>query len=162
MDNFRYIDLNTFEIFDNPKGYIPCDNEIADIIAILNKKGYKTVASCAGHNVIEYSVESEIRNISELDEIKKMSDFKVCDIVDDKIYVKSEIISASTYIAFEENYIFDELPNNFIYKDKWLGKMIDYYNEDITSRKSDDDINNELKNNWSVLRKWANGLKYNN
>ena len=162
MDNFRYNSLDNFEIFDSPKGYIPCDKEIADIVAILNRKGYKTVASCAGHNVIVYDMENKIRDIGELDRIKENPDFKIYDITDDKIYVKNEIIGASTYIVFEENYIFDELPDNFIYKDKWLGKMIDYYNENMTSRRRDYDIDDELKNNWCALRKWANELKYNN
>lgn len=161
MDNYTYIDLNTFEITNSPKGYIHCDKEIADIIATLNKKGYKTTASCAGHNEIIYDLENQIKDIHELDRIKNDSCFKIYDIVDDKIYVKCEIVGASTYITFDKDYNFEKIPKGFRYENKWLGKFIDYYNEDITVRRKDDEIENELKNNWCILREWANKLKYN-
>ena len=44
--NNKYIDKKTFEIVDN---VFEVDEDIADIISILNKKGYYTKFCCSGH-----------------------------------------------------------------------------------------------------------------
>lgn len=49
MDNFRFINLETYEITENPENYIYADKDIVETIAVLNKKGYKTTSSCSGH-----------------------------------------------------------------------------------------------------------------
>ena len=36
----KYINLVTFETSDEIEGFIECDYEIANTIALLNKKGY--------------------------------------------------------------------------------------------------------------------------
>jgi len=127
MDNLRYIDLKTYEILDNPVGYIPCDKEISDIIALLNKKGYITKSSCAGHNHISYN-----NGI--------------------------EILGESTYIVFDKNYDFSNLPEEFTYENGHLYKLVDYYDDASTNRKTSKEIENELNNNWNSLRNWANKL----
>ena len=48
----KYINLKNYETSFDIDGYIPCDPEIIDAIAILNQKGYKTLYSCAGHNKV--------------------------------------------------------------------------------------------------------------
>ena len=44
-----YIDAKTFDIVENPSVF-EVDNKIAEAISILNKKGYRTIFSCQGHN----------------------------------------------------------------------------------------------------------------
>jgi len=51
-----YIDTKTFDIYSEIEGVseiyslsFECDDLIAPIIAMLNRKGYKTMACCAGH-----------------------------------------------------------------------------------------------------------------
>lgn len=45
----KYIDKKTFEIIDD-SNYFEVDDNIANTISVLNKKGYKTKACCSGHN----------------------------------------------------------------------------------------------------------------
>lgn len=47
-----YIDKETYDIVMNKKNdesYFECDDNMAPIISILNKKGYKTAYCCEGH-----------------------------------------------------------------------------------------------------------------
>lgn len=58
MDHNSIIDRETFEVFehaeDYPKAFI-CDKRIAPSVALLNKKGYKTLASCSAHYRLEWN-----------------------------------------------------------------------------------------------------------
>ena len=60
MDHNSIIDRETFEVYehaeDYPKAFI-CDKRIAPSIALLNKKGYKTLASCSGHYRMEWATQ---------------------------------------------------------------------------------------------------------
>lgn len=60
MDHNSIIDRNTFTVYehaeDYPEAFI-CDKPIAKAVALLNKKGYKTVASCSGHYYVNYSTD---------------------------------------------------------------------------------------------------------
>ena len=62
MDHNSIIDRETFEVFehaeDYPKAFI-CDKRIAPSVALLNKKGYKTIASCSGHYRFEWNEQSK-------------------------------------------------------------------------------------------------------
>lgn len=52
MDHNSIIDKETFEVYENAEDYekaFICDKPIAKAIASLNKKGYKTIASCSSH-----------------------------------------------------------------------------------------------------------------
>ena len=57
MDDKSIISKDTFEVFkheeDCPYAFI-CDKRIAPTIALLNKKGYSTFASCGGHYKNEF------------------------------------------------------------------------------------------------------------
>lgn len=46
----KFIDINTFEIKDN---YFEVDDNIAEAISLLNKKGYTTKNCCEGHLFLE-------------------------------------------------------------------------------------------------------------
>lgn len=163
MDNYKYIDLTTYEVLDDCPAYIHCDKEIVDIIAILNKKGYKTKASCAGHNKLLYNVDEYSDDISNLKKIKQSSTNRITRISGDRVYYKSEIIGSSTYISFVKEYEFPYLPIGFEYDNRYnlnlLSKELYYYFDDgCTNRKSDDVLEKELRNNWEVLKVWALSL----
>ena len=57
MDHNSIIDRETFEVYehaeDYPKAFI-CDKRISKSVALLNKKGYETYASCSGHYFVNY------------------------------------------------------------------------------------------------------------
>ena len=73
MDHNSLIDKETFQVYlhaeDYPKAFI-CDKMLARAIAILNKKGYKTFASCSGHYGISYYEWLDVP-LKELEEIKQ-------------------------------------------------------------------------------------------
>lgn len=52
MDKNSIIDRKSFNVCthaeDHPEVFI-CDKAIAPVVALLNKKGYKTFSSCSGH-----------------------------------------------------------------------------------------------------------------
>ena len=70
MDKNSIIDKETFEVYtyaeDHPKVFV-CDKMIAPAVALLNKKGYKTFASCSGHYKIEFYeyFDEDIKNLEE-------------------------------------------------------------------------------------------------
>lgn len=49
MDYNVLIDKKTYEVYDDYPDAFICDKDIAYSIAQLNKKGYRTISSCAGH-----------------------------------------------------------------------------------------------------------------
>jgi len=154
MDNRnKFINLKTFEISDTPGDFIMVDAEIADIVAILNSKGYETASSCAGHNKMFFT---ETMECSKEDFDKYLANepsIKIIDETMDKVFYKSECLGLNTYISFKENYDFAFIPRGFLYENKSIYKMIEFY--EGAKRKSDERIENELKSNRSTLKKWA-------
>lgn len=152
--NHKYINTKTFEIVDD---VFEVDNDIAEIISLLNKKGYYTRYSCSGH--------VKDPRIYEMYKIKKDEEF------DDKTIgylVKDskdgyEILMpyryTSVYIMFDKKYEFDKLPNGFyisydevttIYKD------VMYYNNGIKKKSNDIQIEIDKANN--ELLEWVKTL----
>lgn len=163
-DNLRYIDLKNYKVVDEPQGYIPCDKEIADVIAILNQKGYKTFASCAGHNRIDFTPICSC-DISHLEQIKNDKSFRISKITENEILYRTEVLATSTHISFEKDYNFENIPIGFELKKSKnfarpvLCKMIYFYDENSTIRRSDDEIDKELNDGWKALYEWAKNLK---
>ena len=73
MDPYSIIDRNSYDIFKHSEdcsyAFI-CDKRIAEVVSILNKKGYYTFASCGGHYKIEF-YEWLDEDLSNLEEYKK-------------------------------------------------------------------------------------------
>ena len=60
MDHYSIIDRNTFEVYANAEDYpnaFICDKPLAPTISLLNRKGYKTIASCSGHYYVNYQTD---------------------------------------------------------------------------------------------------------
>lgn len=171
LDGNSYINLQNYEISDTPDGYIQCDADIADVIATLNKKGYETFASCAGHNKIEFSGPNEFK-LSDLEKIKNSSKYIISKVTDNCVYARTESASTYIYISFAKVYEFESIPEGFIYKKRVLnnslrsiiGKMIYYYDGDVyyddnLVRRTDEDIDKEIIESRDTLTKWVNNLK---
>lgn len=112
MDNIKFINTDTWEIIDEPNNLIHVDKDIAETILLLNKKGYRTKASCSGHPNIEY--------VQFADSKEKLKDYYnailLDNIKDDKrVFFYKLIEDIETYVLFDSVYKFDSLPDGFEY-----------------------------------------------
>ena len=159
--NHKYINKETFEIVDN---VFEVDEDIAQTISILNKKGYYTKYCCSGH--------AKDPRLYELYNVKNNDDFEFKDLGYIVNQEKSNYdiimpsIYTSIYIMFESNYAFDNLPEGFSkvvndnIDDYVISKEIDYYNDE--KRKDWNDIDKEIKDSNNKLLRWAISLPNNN
>ena len=162
-----FINKKTFEIKDELEDYICCDYELRNVIAILNKKGYKTSYSCAGHNEVGIFWPLHKEDINYLEEyledaktdkalhfVKKDSNY---------FYHKDEKVATFTYISFADNYNFTKIPNSFTYElidgKSYLSKKIEFYKDaNHTIIKDDFEINKELTLTITELEEWSENL----
>lgn len=161
MDNRRYIDTETFEIYEIHPKVIPCDKEIAVAIANLNKLGYKTMASCSGHYK-DGCYEQNNVDLSFLEKTKNDRHFIVREIRDDGFDCWIENIRSTIYIAFDKKCIPKTLPEGFYLHDEpefefaSIEHNVDYYQDEAQrSRKS---IEEEIKKYQEILNNWASNL----
>lgn len=167
MPLIAFVNKKTFEVKDELEEYIYCDYEIRNVIACLNKKGYMTNYSCAGHNEVGLLWPLHKENISNLEDYLKESktDKSLHFIKKDKncFYHKDEKVATYTYISFIDDYKFKVYPNSFTYElidgKSYLSKRIDFYKDDNhTIRKTDSEIYKELELTVVELEKWAKEL----
>ena len=120
MPLISFINKKTFEIKDELDDYIFCDYEIRKVISKLNKKGYKTTYSCAGHNEVGIFWPLHKEEIEYLDEYmedaKKDNSLHFVDKDDKYFYHKDEKVATFTYISFDDNYNFKTIPQGFKYE----------------------------------------------
>lgn len=162
MDNLQFIDTETWELIDEPESVIHADKDIAETIAILNKKGYKTRASCSGHTRYEltpwFDKKENLKNYPVVVGIEESEN-------SDQVNFYILQTGYSTYVSFSEIYEFEILPEGFRYE-------VDD-NEHCTIRKrlkllddnnkicSMEEVSNRLKNTNKSLLEWAKTLKNN-
>ena len=122
-----YINKQTFEICSyndcsnyDENAYFEEDENIALIIALLNKKGYVTAFCCSGHifdGLSEVTIMPSEYNTIEEAPIEVLKDEEP----------KSHVYPQSNefcYIAFSYYYIFDYLPKGFICSTDELNKTL--------------------------------------
>lgn len=152
--NHKYIDTKTFDIIDN---VFEVDENIAESIALFNKKGYYTRYSCSGH--VKDPRMYEMYRVKKSDEFDdKNLGFIVKDNKDDyEILMPNRY--TSIYVMFDKKYEFKNLPIGFytlndevttIYKD------IMYYENNI--KKKSNDIQNEIDKSNLELLEWVKTL----
>ncbi len=152
--NHKYIDTKTFDIIDN---VFEVDENIAESISLLNKKGYYTRYSCSGH--VKDPRMYEMYRVKKSDEFDdKNLGFIVKDNKDDyEILMPNRY--TSIYVMFDKKYEFKNLPIGFytlndevttIYKD------IMYYENNI--KKKSNDIQNEIDKSNLELLEWVKTL----
>lgn len=164
MDDKSIIDKRTFEVFrheeDYPYAFI-CDKRIAPVIALLNKKGYSTFASCSGHYKNEF-YEWFNEDKKNIEEYKNDSKVIITDIRDSEFDYVSIIDKTVIYILFDQKYEFSNLPEDFHYyelKDDdrtCIETYVSYYDND--KRKKRNIVEKELDEKINKLNEWVKEL----
>lgn len=163
MVEYSIIDKDTFEVYSKDeysKAFI-CESSIADIVAMLNKKGYKTVNCYGGDYEIAYYEVNDV-DIAKLEEIKEKKGEIIKRVGDSTFDFWMEKWTTHIYISFDKEYKFDNMPKGFNLENENLKSAIDgyvsYYNEDITERRSREDIEKELEEKRKILKDWVEKL----
>jgi len=163
MDHNSIIDKNTYEVTlhaeDNPNVFI-CDKMIATSIALLNKKGYKTYASCSGHYKLEF-YEWFDEDISKLEEYQNDDRIIIKKIKENSFDYWSEVDSTLIYVLFARKYHFNNIPEGF-YEDSLddrtcINHKIYYYDKE-NNKKSREVVENEINNYCKKLEEWVKKL----
>lgn len=155
----KYISTKTYEII-NDIDFFEVDDDIAEIVSILNKKGYITNACCSGHhNGICHKFEADISLLDKTDD-----NFTIGKIYKDKFEYFTGYQETRIYIMFKEKYIFKTLPKDFILEDNnsnvtIISKTISFYEDGML--KSDNVINEELKKAQYDLLSWVKKIDRN-
>ena len=151
-----------FEISKLPTE-IEVDEQIVDIIITLNKKGYRTKYCCSGHyddSKITDSISKD--NISETEFHKFIEEHNIPIFSEDEnnYYYGYPALGTSCYISFEKDVEIPFFPEGFEYEEKnIIRRRLDYYfGENFTHKKSEEEINLEIKTNVENLRVWVNKL----
>ena len=167
MDSNSIIDKKTFEVCthaeDHPNVFV-CDKPIASVIALLNKKGYKTFASCSGHYRIEF-YEYFDEDISNLEEYQKDERIIIKKIKDKTFDYWQEVDKTLLYILFDDKYEFINLPSEFKiiinngkdYPRTSIEYEISYYDKNNEHRHKID-VLNEIDDKCNLLKEWAEKL----
>lgn len=167
MDKNSIIDKTTFEVCthveDHPDVFI-CDKLIATVISILNKKGYKTFASCSGHYRIEF-YEYFDEDINKLEEYQKDERIIIKKVKDNSFDYWKEIDKTLLYILFTDKYKFENLPSEFKlsidngldYPRTYIECEISYYDDNNEHRKMID-VLKEINSKCKLLKEWAEKL----
>ena len=105
----------------NPDDYFECDEEIAPIICLLNKKGYRTKYCCQGH--LYDSINAAVFKIDNIDEIYKgvPGVLSIDNAKDGKASVAfRQQVHYDLYILFEDASILPTPPEGFSLKGNTL------------------------------------------
>ena len=167
MALISFINKENFEVKDELENYIYCDYDIRNIIAKLNKKGFETKFSCAGHNEVGLLWPVHKLPIDNLEEYLK--DAKVDKSLHfigknkDYFYHKDEKVFTCIYISFAKDYQFSTLPEGYNYElvngKSYISKIIDFYlDKEHTKVKSDIQIDEELTTARNQLEAWVDSL----
>lgn len=167
MDSNSIIDKDTFEVCthaeDHPQVFI-CDKRIAPVIALLNKKGYKTFASCSGHCRIEFH-EYFDEDISKLKEYQNDEKIIIKKIKHNTFDYWQEVDRTLLYILFDNKYVFDNLPKDFEltinvgkgYPRTCIECEISFYDE-LNQHKKMISVLKEIDSKCEILKQWVDKL----
>ena len=155
--NHKYINKETFEIVDN---IFEVDEDIAETISILNKKGYYTKYCCSGH--VKDPRLYELYNVKNNENFKFKKLGNIINEEKNNYDIIMPYMYTSIYIMFHSNFDFNKLPQGF-YKvnndnteDYVISKEIYYFNNG--KRKDWKIIYQEIKDANDILLKWAKSL----
>ena len=153
INEYIFLNSKTFEL-EKGEGIIVDSNKLAEVISILNKKGYYTEL-CSKARLSQSLIVSDM--------LKDLINNKFIEINDNNIDQIKQLISTygniSTHILFKEKYNFENLlnncelvNNNLFYNINLLkeGKGIEF--------KNTKELDNEINRSFEELENWAKNL----
>lgn len=170
----KFIDMNTFDVVDN---VFEVDDDIAETISILNKKGYRTTYCCSGH--VDPEISSFIYIPKEhYEKMKGMLNNIV--VFGEQIRNGREYYVAfyglnfpELYISFAEEYDFPTIPEGFDFDGERIMKEFSFEIEPwkievdgIVSKMnpgklvSEEEAEAQIKRANLELLEWAKSLEY--
>ena len=170
------INKSTFEIYelddrDNENDYFECDELIAPVISLLNKKGYATRNCCCGHAFDEIQLLrirplGEDKNLSPIELKEKYDYISVSEKGEDGVYevLTKEPSSGIAYISFASYVKLPFLPEEADAEDNnrviryWIKPELD---EDAVDMEGEIDTYDFYERRLAVMRKlykWAESL----
>ncbi|SFU89723.1 hypothetical protein [Butyrivibrio sp. M55] len=123
--NFEALQEFKCEMDINPDDYFECDEEIAPIICLLNKKGYLTKYCCQGH--LYDSINAAVFKIDNIDEIYKgvPGVLSIDNAKDGKVSVAfRQQVHYDLYILFEDASVLPTPPEGFSLKGNTLESVL--------------------------------------
>ena len=119
-----FINLETFDILEKEApieslraGYLECDEELAGILVLLNRKGYRTLFSCSGHLYDEISDTLEEENTELSDDALRELYPGILDIktLSDGVRVLTlrQSLSLKSYIVFAPEVLLPSVPEEW-------------------------------------------------
>ena len=163
MDHNSIIDRNTFEVTlhaEDHKDVFICDKAIANVVALLNKKGYNTIASCSGHYKIEY-YEYLKEDINKLEEYKNNNRIIIKEIRDNDFDYWEEVDKTIMYILFDKIYDFNNLPKGFKLDNTREKTCIEYtinFYDKNDKHRTIKDVTREIEEKSKELEEWVKQL----
>lgn len=165
MNNHTIINSKTYEIIDDNE-IIEVDDNIAEAISLLNKKGYYTKACCGGH-VKPPVYYKKTCKISEYE--PSPGNFIISQDKDEYTYFCLDDFTG-IYIKFISDYHFQSIPDGFIKTPVWCDEtndwsktemdgievIINYFDSGI--HKDFNDIQNEINKYNKILLDWVKKL----
>lgn len=152
-----FIHKKNFDILNNcedgkESDYFEVDENIALVISMLNKKGYRTTYCCSGHafpDIIEFRSDNkedfDCLIFCDLQEIRYENGMY-------KAFDKGN--AKCCYISFAEDYSFSELPEGFTYDGNY--KSIE---KEFTCESDTYDLIQEVVDTMKALYEWVKGLR---
>lgn len=154
VDNNSYIDRISYEVLDEPTVFV-VDKLIAPTISVLNKLGYRTIASCEGHDKIIIRSYDNVSDMELYNLYKDNPHFILKEMRENDYDYWEEVTGTTIYVAFKENYEFKTIPDGFIKRDNVLSHNLEYYKNESNKRRSKKEINEEINLYNKILYEWA-------
>lgn len=157
----KYINYKSFDIEDKSTELnFEVDEMMAETISILNKKGYYTNASCAGHleyDPIKFNLPA--KEFKEFEKEASKSKYKILKQNDNEFLIEADVLGKNIYISFLNAKNITLIPKNPKYtKTDKVMKYLLYLVDENDNYREKDDVLNEIKEVNLTLLNWAKDL----